>query len=444
MPATSLIRSLVLLFAGALALLPAGAHSRPLAWTTPPGITLVEVSQEQISSQPRVLWLRPGDAEGRTLLVSDADEKGRSKCVDDCATEFPPLLAPEAADALGDWTLVRRLDGQRQWAYHGKPLYTWSKEIIAGEVATNVALAEIANAKIAERPKEGGGLTPPAGWVVVRFAPAEELPRPEEIGVRLVAAAQAVVLTDFEGHTLYMGENTASGRAPECGASGCDPRWLPLAAPGLASGIGDFSVFIGADGSRQWAYLGRPLFRYSGDLLPGDARGTGVDPDRLIAALTTNFMPANVSTGRIEGYGELLTHSGMTLYGGYPYEYRWGGRNLRDTFTNLYAKGKRIGPDACAPDDARCHAQWRPFLAPADAVSSGFWEPIRRRDGALQWAYKGTALYTCSCDARPGDYRGQSTYDYFDPASGEQRAEHAKFIGFTFGGGGIYWSIVKP
>lgn len=444
MPATSLTRSLILLVAGALASLPPGAHSTPLAWTTPPGITLVEVAQEQTSSQPRILWLRPGDAEGRTLFVSDADGKGRSKCVGDCATEFPPLLAADSAEAQGDWTLARRPDGQRQWTYHGKPLYTWTREGIAGEVATNVALAEIANSKIAERPKEGGGLLPPPGWAVARFAPAEALRRPEEIGVRMVAAAQAVALTDFEGHTLYMADGTGSDSTTECRSGSCDTRWIPLPAPGLASGVGDFSVLVGADGSRQWAYQNRPLFRYSGDLLPGDARGGGIDPDRVIAALTHNFMPADVSTSSMEGYGEILTHRGMTLYGGYPYEYRWGGRNLRDTFTNLYAKGKRIGPDACAPDDARCHAKWRPFLAPADAISSGFWEPIRRKDGALQWAYKGTALYTCSCDARPGDYRGQSTYDYLDPASGEQRAEHAEFIGLTFGGAGVYWSIVKP
>lgn len=435
MPGTSLTQSLLLRAAAALALFMSAAGSLASAQTTPPGITLVEVAQEQVSSQPRILWIRPGDAEGRTLFVSDADPKGRSKCTGECANEFPPLLAAGGADARGDWTLLRRPDGQRQWVYHGKPLYTWTREVIAGEVATNVALAEIANAKIAERPKDGGGLLPPAGWVVARFAPAEALLRPEEVGVRMVAAAQAVVLTDFEGHTLYTADSAGSGG---------DTRWIPLRAPGLASNVGDFSVLIGADGSRQWAYLNRPLFRYSGDLLPGDARGSGMDPGRVIAALTHNFMPADVSTGSIEGYGEFLTHRGMTLYGGYPYEYRWGGRNLRDTFTNLYAKGKRIGPDACAPDDAGCHEKWRPFLAPADAISSGFWEPIRRKDGALQWAYNGTALYTCSCDSRPGDYRGQSTYDYLDPASGEQRAEHAEFIGLTFGGAGIYWSIVKP
>lgn len=56
-----------------------------------------------------------------------------------------------------------------------------------------------------------------------------------------------------------------------------------------------------------------------------------------------NFLPARVGVTSFEGYGDALTLDGMTLYGGYAFEKRWGGRNLRDTFTNVYSKGKKWG-----------------------------------------------------------------------------------------------------
>ena len=37
------------------------------------------------------------------------------------------------AAAAGDWTIVVRNDGSKQWAYKGKPLYTWSKDMKPGD-----------------------------------------------------------------------------------------------------------------------------------------------------------------------------------------------------------------------------------------------------------------------------------------------------------------------
>jgi predicted lipoprotein with Yx(FWY)xxD motif len=40
-----------------------------------------------------------------------------------------------AADAMGagDWTIVTRDDGGKQWAYKGKPVYTWVKDTKPGD-----------------------------------------------------------------------------------------------------------------------------------------------------------------------------------------------------------------------------------------------------------------------------------------------------------------------
>jgi len=44
------------------------------------------------------------------------------------------VAAPVNAHASGDWTVVARDDGSKQWAYKGKPLYTWVKDAKPGDV----------------------------------------------------------------------------------------------------------------------------------------------------------------------------------------------------------------------------------------------------------------------------------------------------------------------
>jgi predicted lipoprotein with Yx(FWY)xxD motif len=74
------------------------------------------------------------DAKGMTLYVFDKDSTGKSACNGPCATNWPPLMAASDAKASGEWTVVTRDDGAKQWAYKGKPLYTWAKDTKAGDV----------------------------------------------------------------------------------------------------------------------------------------------------------------------------------------------------------------------------------------------------------------------------------------------------------------------
>ncbi len=73
------------------------------------------------------------DKKGMTLYTFDKDTTGKSVCNGDCATNWPPLKAETEAKAEGDWTVVTRDDGSSQWAYKGKPLYTFIKDKKAGE-----------------------------------------------------------------------------------------------------------------------------------------------------------------------------------------------------------------------------------------------------------------------------------------------------------------------
>jgi predicted lipoprotein with Yx(FWY)xxD motif len=73
--------------------------------------------------------------DGMTLYTFDKDAagSGKSVCNGPCATNWPPLMAASDASADGDWSIVTRDDGARQWAYKGKPLYRWIKDQKPGD-----------------------------------------------------------------------------------------------------------------------------------------------------------------------------------------------------------------------------------------------------------------------------------------------------------------------
>jgi hypothetical protein len=48
-----------------------------------------------------------------------------------------PLAAAADAKPMGDWTVVTRDDGSKQWAYKGKPLYSFAKDKMPGDTTGN-------------------------------------------------------------------------------------------------------------------------------------------------------------------------------------------------------------------------------------------------------------------------------------------------------------------
>jgi predicted lipoprotein with Yx(FWY)xxD motif len=72
---------------------------------------------------------------GMTLYTFDKDTagSGKSVCNGQCATNWPPLMAADADTASGDYSIVTRDDGKKQWALKGKPLYHWIKDTKAGD-----------------------------------------------------------------------------------------------------------------------------------------------------------------------------------------------------------------------------------------------------------------------------------------------------------------------
>jgi len=73
------------------------------------------------------------DLKGRGLYTFGGDEVGKSNCSGQCNLLWPPILADANAKPKAEFTLVTRDDGQKQWAWKGRPLYRWVSDKKRGD-----------------------------------------------------------------------------------------------------------------------------------------------------------------------------------------------------------------------------------------------------------------------------------------------------------------------
>lgn len=74
------------------------------------------------------------DGNGMSLYTFDKDTAAVSNCYDDCAVKWPPLEAGKKSQPQGEFGIIIRTDGARQWTHKGMPLYTWFKDTAAGDI----------------------------------------------------------------------------------------------------------------------------------------------------------------------------------------------------------------------------------------------------------------------------------------------------------------------
>ena len=89
------------------------------------------------------------------------------------------------------------------------------------------------------------------------------------------AKVEGGVLVGQNGMTLYTFDKDPAGAGKSVCNGPCAGNWPPLAAGGDAKAGGDYSVITRDDGSKQWAYKGKPLYHWVKDQKPGDKTGDG-------------------------------------------------------------------------------------------------------------------------------------------------------------------------
>lgn len=93
-------------------------------------------------------------------------------------------------------------------------------------------------------------------------------------GIKEMSTNAGTVLADTKGMSLYTFDKDSSGTS-NCNDK-CATAWPPLVAGGNAKNHENLTVITRADGSRQWAYKGAPLYLWQGDKQPGDVTGNGM------------------------------------------------------------------------------------------------------------------------------------------------------------------------
>jgi predicted lipoprotein with Yx(FWY)xxD motif len=103
------------------------------------GLTAPALAEDYASGAIKSMDTKKGevltDAKGLSLYTFDKDAAGVSNCYGDCAVKWPPVTAAADAKADGDFSLIERKDGAKQWAYKGKPLYLWMADKKPGDVS---------------------------------------------------------------------------------------------------------------------------------------------------------------------------------------------------------------------------------------------------------------------------------------------------------------------
>ena len=229
------------------------------------GITLPEgiVTEEMVAAGGQAFV----DPKQRTVYAFSGDiSDDKIKCAPGatCHYNFLPLLAPQLATKLGDFTAMARPDGTRQWAYQGEPLYTYDGDAEHGESKGravdprfHVALAENyfqpAAIKFGLNHRDRDYLTDASGMTVYardRFH--------FQVGGFSLKGGQAGV--------AQLGQFLGTGTCKD----DCLKTWTPVAAPDDAKPSGYWSVMKRKEGGNQWAYMGYALYTYKGDQKPGD------------------------------------------------------------------------------------------------------------------------------------------------------------------------------
>jgi predicted lipoprotein with Yx(FWY)xxD motif len=82
------------------------------------------------------------------------------------------------------------------------------------------------------------------------------------------------VLRDEGGRTLYLFAKDEVGKS-NCNDA-CLAKWPAFMAGANAQSAGDLTLVTRSDGSKQWAWRGKPLYYFAGDAKAGDINGDGM------------------------------------------------------------------------------------------------------------------------------------------------------------------------
>jgi len=212
------------------------------------------------------------DADKMTLYTYDGDlKREKNGCFEGtaCTSKWHPVVAPKLAQTVGEFTVVNRRDGIKQWMFKGKPLYTFEGDIEPFD-ANGIGVDKRIQPAVVARYFAPEGVQPvrTAGQGVV-WANAQGL----------TVYRRSIYTFQQGGHGLRRGVPISPAMGRGIGApcdENCQKTWRPLVAAPDAVSSGYWEILTAADGTRQWTYKGYALFANVNDKKVGDLAGHDV------------------------------------------------------------------------------------------------------------------------------------------------------------------------
>jgi len=309
-----------------------------------------------------------------------------------CTEHWPPVAAAADAEPVGNFTILERTDGIRQWAYKGFALYTSHLDQLPGETRGG-------RSRYGRDVVSGGAQRVPV--TPEPAVPAQFKVANMELG-RMLATARNM--------SVYAYEKDKPNQS-NC-YDACLTDWTPVFAPELSVPLGDWSVIARRDGKKQWAYKGQPLYTYVLDTKNYSYFGGDVPGWRNVYMQLAPNPP--------KGFGVVDTHAGQvrTEFSGKAiYYYQCVEDTLDTTFCDTPESPQVYRFAMCGGGDPElCLKNFPYVLADKNAKSENLtWgvkdiDPMTGRyvaagtPGSLHiWTFRGRPIYTFAGDRNPGD-----------------------------------------
>ncbi|HSX85224.1 MAG TPA: hypothetical protein VLE50_07435 [Cellvibrio sp.] len=326
------------------------------------------------------------DRAGFSLYTFANDTPGVSNCSGNCLVNWPPLLANPGDQASAPYSIIERSMGTAanamQWAYHGKPLYFFKNDTVAGQTAGKA----IPNWQLAR---------PMPTQVVANATLGSHLAAAGSVKLAMpVNGTEQTSSAERNGFTLYTFDMDTAG-VSNCSGT-CLANWPALIAHAGAVASAPYSLVQRASGEMQWALNGLPLYFFAGDTQAGQTNGEAVGTNWFVARTPSVAVNNHPTKNRLlVAHGNIVNAAGAV-------------DNSRLDFTLYTFDDDTPGVTTCF---GGCLAAWPALYAPADAQAFGDFSVIVRdvNTGVKQWAYKGLPLYFYVGDGAPGDVTGEYT-----------------------------------
>jgi predicted lipoprotein with Yx(FWY)xxD motif len=313
---------------------------------------------------------------------------------------WPPVLAPADAKPVGDWTIVTRKDGAKQWAYDEHPLYTSVFDKSAGDVL-------------------GGSTRRSRGATAAPREPISPPPRiPPGFAVISTPIGRMVVMGEKRNSVYTFDRDTAI--KSNC-TDACLREWTPVRAADTAQAVGEWSVIEREPGVKQWAFRKKPLYAHVLDTERASREGSDVPGWHNVFTRITPPPPKEFTTQEGDSGTVLADSKGRTIY-------LYGcGDDAQDQLACDHPDTTQVYRFAMcgAGDPAQCLVNWPYVLAAKNARSdSRLWTTMDidpktghraapgQADALHVWAYRDRPVYTFAKDSGPGDTYGDGRGEF--------------------------------